>query len=120
MTNSNNPADLRQGDVVRVKDTAEHREYARRWSIPMNTDLVVERASATGIIKLEGIGASLFSTRLEKVAKKSRIKAVKVPTEDIMELLSKYVKEELGIDAKVETVIDAFEDALELVFAEAA
>ncbi|RVI36647.1 hypothetical protein CN202_01680 [Sinorhizobium meliloti] len=115
-----NPADIRQGDVVRVKDTAEHREYARRWSIPMNTDLVVERASATGIIKLEGIGASLFSTRLEKLAKKARIKGVTVSSGDIMAVLTRFVTEELSIDAKVEKVVSSYADSLELVFAEAA
>ena len=37
-------------------------------------------------------------------------------TSAIMAVLTKFVKEELGINATVETVIDKYEEALMLVF----
>ncbi|WP_085025225.1 hypothetical protein [Ensifer aridi] len=117
---NNNPLGLRKGDRVRIKDTAEHRDYAARFGLPVDEDLVIHNISPVGIASFVGYAHTAMCVRLVLASKKSRIKAVSVPTEDVMAVLTKFVKEELGIDAQVETVIEAYGDALQLVFAEAA
>ncbi|MEY9719301.1 hypothetical protein ABIA22_001791 [Sinorhizobium fredii] len=119
MTNTkNNSQGIRQGDIVRVKNVADHLEYARRWNIPTGTDLVVESVSNEGIVRFVGVTSNGFATRFTKVRRKPRVKGIVVKNEDVMAALTKFVKEDLGLDATVDSVIESFGDALMLVFAE--
>ncbi|MDW9532282.1 hypothetical protein RWE87_02090 [Sinorhizobium meliloti] len=85
---------------------------------------VVRKVSPSGnSLSLEGINGSYFTSRFSLVTRpkpKTPITAIKVPTDDVMVVLTRYVKEELGIDATVDKVISSFTNSLELVFKEAA
>ncbi len=118
MTRTNN---FRAGDIVRIKNEAMHIDHANRYGIAIGTDLVVESVRAE-FVHLVGHFGGIFATRfvLAPPPHKTPITAIKVPTDDVMVVLTRYVKEELGIDATVDKVISSFTDSLELVFKEAA
>lgn len=57
---------------------------------------------------------------LKVVSKPQPVRAVTITESDVMAVLTKYVKDEIGIDAEVSHIRNAFEGALTLVFKEAA
>ncbi|RVP50031.1 hypothetical protein [Sinorhizobium medicae] len=115
------PNNFRAGDIVRIKNEAKHIDHANRWGIATNTDLVVKMVDSH-FVHLVGHVGGIFATRfvLAPPPRKTPITAIKVPTDDVMVVLNRYVKEELGIDATVDKVISSFTNSLELVFKEAA
>ncbi|RVH84251.1 hypothetical protein CN074_25005 [Sinorhizobium medicae] len=118
MTGTNN---FRAGDIVRIKNEAKHIDHANRWGIPTGFDLTVKSVDGH-FVHLVGYVGAMFADRfvLAPPPRKTPITAIKVPTDDVMVVLTRYVKEELGIDATVDKVISSFTDSLELVFKEAA
>ncbi len=108
------------GDTVRFAATPESQNYAVTWGYPVDKDLKVTNVTrcVTGydLVHVEGHHAAVLSRRFEKV-EKTKAKGVLVAEADILAVLTKFVKEELGIDATVENVIANFDEALLLEFA---
>jgi len=114
------------GDLVRFSPDALSQNYAFTRMIPLGKDLRVSSIFAD-IIYLGPYGGvpARFLIAAPKPApapapkpvKKFVPHSIKLDTDDVMAVLSKHLKDTLGLDVKVERVTECFGNALELEFA---